>query len=70
VCNARIAGSFLTEMEGGGDATANNSSRLASVELTFSLSSMSISLPVCPLFTLYEHKTKCHIPEIGISSTF
>jgi len=70
VCNARIAGSFLTEMEGGGDATANNSSRLASVELTFSLSSMSISLPVCPLLTLYEHKTKCHIPEIGISSTF
>jgi hypothetical protein len=41
-CIARNVGFFLVDAVGGGDATANNSSRLGSEILAFSLSSTSI----------------------------
>ena len=41
-CKARKVGFFLIDVVGGGDATAKSSSRLASVEFMFSLSSMSM----------------------------
>lgn len=42
-CNARKVEFLLIETEGGGDAIAKSSSRLASVEFIFSLSSTCIA---------------------------
>ena len=41
-CNARKVGFMLAEADGGGDAIAKSSSRLASVGFMFSLSSTCI----------------------------
>jgi hypothetical protein len=51
-CKARNVGFFLMEAVGGGDATANNSSRLGSDAATFSLSSTSIESEIFP-FVIY-----------------
>src|ERR1700733_8204918 len=65
-CNARNVGFFLTAMDGGGVATAKSSSRLTSVEFTFSLSSTSIA----SLFAIYVTTVLKCVPEIGKDWTF
>jgi hypothetical protein len=52
-CKARMVGFFLIERDGGGEAMAKSSSRLASVELTFSLSSICITSEPW-LFAIYD----------------
>jgi hypothetical protein len=46
-CSARNVGCLLIATEGGGDAIANNSSRLGSVEVMFSLSSTCMASGGC-----------------------
>jgi len=51
-CTVRKVGFFLTETEGGGEATANSSSRLGSGASAFSLLSTSIESDIRP-FAIY-----------------
>ena len=70
-CNERIIGFFLTERDGGGEATAKSSSRLASVEFIFSLSSICIASDPSPV-AIYNEQLHSWVrsPEIGTSWTF
>jgi hypothetical protein len=56
-CKTRKVGFFLMEAVGGGDATANNSSRLGSEAPAFSLLSTSIESEACP-FAIYVNKAE------------